>query len=111
MLPKTNRLTKKEIIAFLPNAKTIRGNLLFLKYRLGRGLSEVKVGASVSKKVINSAVERNKQRRLIYRVVKTNFKDIPVGQFFFIFNKTGNREEIEAEIVSLLQKVRPETNF
>ncbi|MFZ3020424.1 MAG: ribonuclease P protein component [Minisyncoccia bacterium] len=102
MLPKKNRLSKKEILELLPKAKTVRGNFLFLKFKYVDAGKPFKAGVSISKKVAKKAVERNKVRRIIYRVLSQRIKNIESSHIFFIINKISKKEELIREVEQLL---------
>ena len=106
MLPKNNRLSKKEILELLPKAKAIRGTFLFLKFKTQNKTLPIKAGVSISKKVAKSAVQRNKFRRIIYRVLAKNKKEILSAQLFFVINKIATRKEIENEAVALISSAK-----
>ncbi len=106
MLPKKNRLSKKEILELLPKAKAVRGGFLFLKFKIQNKDLPLKAGVSISKKVAKSAVERNKLRRIIYRVLAKNKKEILSAQLFFVINKIATREDMESEVVALLSSAK-----
>ncbi len=103
MLPSRNRLSKKEILEFLPKAKGLTGGFLFLKMKQNEK-QQLKVGVSVSKKISKSAVKRNFLRRSVYGFISQNKDKIKPATLFFIFNKIGNKKEIENDIGLLMKK-------
>lgn len=59
------------------NGKTIRGPLCALKYIRNEHRKNWRLAVVVSKKVHKSAVRRNRIRRCIYEVYRTELQDIP----------------------------------
>ncbi len=102
MLPKRNRLSKREILALLPHAKVLRGDFLFLKFKKLEKEKTFKAGVSISKKVLKKAVDRNRTRRIIYRELSLNKKNIAPSLLFFVVNKNFQKEDIKKEIEHLL---------
>ena len=101
MLPKKNRLSKKEILELLPKSKTVRGNFLFLKFRYIDN-AFFKAGVTISKKVAKKAVDRNRIRRIIYKVLSQKRKNITPALLFFIVNKISKNDDLVHEVERLL---------
>jgi len=105
MLPKKNRLNKKEI-AFLKEKqqKVLQGDFFGL---IVSPSSEKKFGLIISAKIAKKAVERNRVKRLLYRVIESNFWDKP-GFFLFLAKKTcllADSENLRKEVISFKEKI------
>jgi ribonuclease P protein component len=71
MLKKKNRLTKKEFdLVFKNGKKKFSKNFMFIKLKNDEDL---KISATISKKIYKTAVQRNKSRRIIYKILQENF--------------------------------------
>ncbi len=103
MLSSKNKLTRKEILGLLPKAKSLTGGFLLLRSQQNKE-QQLKVGVSISKKILKSAVKRNFFRRIVYRLVSQNINQIKPMLLFFVINKTGTRKEIEKDVFYLIKK-------
>jgi len=105
MLSKNNRIERKDFPYILKNGKRFNSPI-FLLYVAKNNESKSKFAFSVSKKVLKTAVERNKYRRRGYSVIKNKLKLIKTGYFFFFSFKKGigkpKHSTIEEDINSLL---------
>jgi len=99
MLPKKNRLTKKEIIELKEKKpKIIQGNYFGLVYLPKE--NEKKVGIILSGKISKKAVERNKIKRQLFRALEESLFN-KSGWFLFLAKKTsveGNLEGFRKEV-------------
>lgn len=79
MLPKENRIKKKKDFEIIfKNSKSIRNNLFILKIMENK-LGFSRFGFVVSLKVSKKAVLRNKVRRILSEIIKTNQKNLLSG--------------------------------
>ena len=100
MLPKKNRLTKKEIIEIKEKKpKIIQGNYFGLAYLPKE--NEKKVGLILSGKISKKAVERNRIKRQLFHALEESLFN-KSGWFLFLAKKTsvegsleGFRKELE----------------
>lgn len=107
MLPKKRRISRAEFSDLLSNSK--RFNSPSLTFYLSKILNEggvSKFAFSVSKKVSNKAVVRNKLRRRGYSVIRKYIKQIKPNYYcFFVFKKGADSikfASLEKEIFELL---------
>jgi ribonuclease P protein component len=105
MLPKKNRLTKKEILDFLPKSKSLRGNFLLLRFKISDN-KDFKAGVSISKKIARTAVVRNKIRRAIYKTLSDDKKNINPSAIFFIVNKLSDTKLLKDDVERLLSEAK-----
>ncbi len=107
MVPKKNRLTKKEIDR-IKKTKTavVQGKyfgLIFLPQR-----EEKKFGVILSTKISKKAVERNRIKRLLFQALEQN----PIGEegwFLFLAKKTSleaKGEDLVKELEAFRSKLR-----
>lgn len=105
MLPKKNRLTKKEIFLLKEKQyKVVQGEFFGLIFAPGL---EKKFGLIISAKIAKKAVERNRVKRLLYKVIESNFWDKP-GFFLFLAKKScllADIEKLQREILSFKEKI------
>jgi len=106
MLKKRDRLTTKDI-ENLSLGKSVFGTLLSLRFL---AKEKTRISVSVSKKVFNTAVKRNKLRRRIYPLVTPFLKEIIVPAHILIMPKkeciNALPSAIQDEIKTLLNKAR-----
>ncbi len=108
MLPKERRISKKEFPYIVSNGKRLNSGhfLLYMAELRGSSSSKSRISVSVSKKVANTAVLRNTQRRRAYASVQKHLTSIKPGYFLFFSLKKGGEklkfESIEKEIHELL---------
>ena len=105
MLPKKNRLSRKEF-GLLRSGATYRSRLLTL--RLVRGGSAVKFAFTVSKKAFKDAVSRNKARRRGYAAIGGLFpRLLPAVGAFSLNPGLGmpSVDDLASDIEALLGKV------
>jgi ribonuclease P protein component len=71
MLKKKNRLEKKEFDKVFQNGeKKFSKSFMFIKLINDE---KIKISATISKKIYKKAIERNKSRRIIYKILQENF--------------------------------------
>ncbi len=108
MLPKTRRIERKYFKQILISGKRYNSKsftLYLSKIEAGGGELPTKVAFSVSKKVIKTAVGRNKQRRRGYSVISKYIKQAKPGfLLFFVYKKDFSKdyEELDREVQALL---------
>jgi len=108
MLPKRRRILRKEFTNILKNGRRFHSPSLILCVApiSSGGTSDSKVSFSVSKKVCQKAVNRNKYRRRGYSIILKNLKKIKPGYFFlFSFKKTPELltfSTLEKDVTELL---------
>ena len=91
--------------------KSVRGGAIALKYRLVQDSGDIRVAVVVSKKVHKSAVKRNRIRRRVFEVIRTNFDELKPGfeGVFTVFDETAatmKHKELKKLILSLLSKAK-----
>jgi|SRR5581483_4870129 len=105
MLPKTRRIQRKEYSTLLSRAEKFNSPHLVLSVCQG-GPSPGRFSFSISKKVLKSAVGRNKWRRRGYSVIQKNLSGVKPGYYcFFSFKKNLQNikfSDLEKEIIQLL---------
>jgi ribonuclease P protein component len=69
MLPKKGRLSTAEVREIIAQGKSLRSGVISLKYLANKGF--FKASAVASKSVAKRAVDRNRLRRALYRVLQT----------------------------------------
>lgn len=106
MLKKENRLTKKEFdFVFKNGEKKFSKNFLFIKKEVEKG---IKISVSVSKKKYKRAVDRNKVRRMIYRILQKNLDSLSTNNFESILVVTKDifsldYGELEREVLNFFK--------
>lgn len=70
MLPKNQRIPRKMFPLLSNGAKVFKNNLFLLRFVLVSGEKNSRFCFSVSKKIVKSAVVRNRLRRAGYRLLK-----------------------------------------
>ncbi len=109
MLPKANRLTKKnDFDLVFKNGKTIKGDFLIVKI-LKNQLEESRFGFVVSKKVSNKATVRNKVKRRLRDAVARELENIPKSMDVVMVTLKGLEKkdflEIQEIIKGLIKKI------
>ncbi|MSU45153.1 MAG: ribonuclease P protein component [Candidatus Zambryskibacteria bacterium] len=111
MLPKKNRISRREIEVILKNGSRYNSpNLLMYLYKNGKEkkLQNSQFSFSISKKISKNAVDRNKQRRRGYSVINKHIDKIKDGYYcMFVFKKGSGSikyENLEKEILELLSE-------
>ena len=98
MLPRPRKLSASEVREILRMGKPIRGSRLLAKYR---GALTSKAAIVVSKKVTKSAVERNRIRRALYKVLVT---ELP-PKVNVVFTVTSKSDDLATDIATLCSKL------
>jgi len=81
MLPKSKRLSAKEVREVLRYGRSVSGETLALKYKMGEN---TKAAVVVSIKVAKRAVVRNRLRRTLYREITSL---LPARRLVVVFVK------------------------
>lgn len=108
MLPKTRRIERKNFSHILNTGKRSNSKsftLYLSKIEPGSTVDHSKVAFSASKKVVKTAVGRNKCRRRGYSAIGKILNRIKPGYYLFFVYKKGfetNFHLLEAEIEALL---------
>lgn len=110
MLPKNNRFTTQLFQLVFPKTKKMRTkNGLFL---YARAKSNPKFSVVVSKKITKKAVERNKLRRQIYTLFRTQLVPfVHDKHVIFLYKGTPvlhNAAELNADIQAFLDSFPPQ---
>ncbi len=107
MLPKKNRISKKEFGELLKNSKRYNTDH-FLFYLAKNKATYTKFAVSVSKKVCRRAVDRNKIRRRGYSVISKKIGQLKTGYSGLFVAKAHSLDlkfnVLEEEINALLLK-------
>jgi ribonuclease P protein component len=104
MLPKKRRISRKEIDKVLKSGQRLNSPHLLL-YLSKTGLNYSKFSFSVSKKVCQKAVDRNKYRRRGYSIISKAGKTQAGFAGLFVFKKGSSGlsfDTIEKEVLGLL---------
>lgn len=104
MLKKKNRLTTKEFTeVFTKGENNFSKHFLFIKKT---GNNQKKISVAISKKVEKLAINRIKSRRIVYKILQENFKDITENILaIFLITKPIlhiNKKDIKKEILKYL---------
>ncbi len=108
MLPKTRRIERKYFGHILSSGKRYNSpsfTLYVSKIEDNGPRNHSRVAISVSKKVVKTAVGRNKQRRRGYSAISKVYSSIKPGYFLFFVYKKGfevDYSSLEKEIRTLL---------
>ena len=101
MLPKNRRIPRDYFKYILSNNKRYVSESFLLYVALNvqnNKQNQTRVSFSVSKKICQKAVKRNKNRRWGYYIVSKTLTKIKPGYFlFFSFKKTPDFKEMEKE--------------
>ena len=77
MLSYTNRFHGHSSLRYVfKNGETIRSRVLTVRYTANNHRKESRFSVSISKKVLKSAVKRNRVRRRVYEVVRLKMPEI-----------------------------------
>lgn len=104
MLSYANRFHGHNSLRYVfKNGETVRSRALTLRVTANRHRKEPRFSVSISKKVLKSAVKRNRVRRRIYEIVRLALPDI-TGAYDAVFIVTSpdlltaDHEELEAAV-------------
>ncbi len=91
------------------NGKTVRNRTLGLRYVSNERREESRAVVVVSKKVVKSAVKRNRIRRRIYEVLRRHWGAIPIKKDFAITVFSADlgivpAAEVESQVVDVLKQ-------
>lgn len=91
--------------------KSIRGDVISLKYRIDERSDHIRVAVVVSKKVSKSAVLRNRMRRRVFEIIREHMAEITPGfeAVFGVFDSsvaTMPHEDLEKHVMSLVEKAK-----
>ncbi len=107
MLPSNRRIERRLFSQIMAKSKRYHSNsFVFYLYPIENDPSKPsQFSFSISKKVLKSAVHRNKQRRRGYSIIKNHIKSIKSGFYcFFVYKKGFYTEysDLEKDIEGLL---------
>lgn len=106
MLNKKNRLTTKEVASVFKGAHKVSLGGITLLFKVNNKKTN-RFAVSVSSKVFNKAVDRNKTKRMVYSIVSEKKVNQNSNDFVFIikkrFSKTDKKDFVE-KINTLLTK-------
>jgi len=100
MLAKKNKLPIQYLKGKKPEVKRSQ-SLTLKKYTNNKNLP--RVGVMVSKKVVKSAVERNKLKRLIFNQVRLSFFQLEAVDYLIMISKNSSKEQLIEELNKLLK--------
>lgn len=108
MLPKINRIKKKRDFEMIFK-KGVSFKNSFLIFKIAKnGLSYSRFGFIVSQKVSKKAVVRNRIKRRLSGIIRTELKNIKTGLDLVFISLSGiekkNFSEIKEELINLLKK-------
>ena len=116
MIDNTHRFQGYGSLRFVyQKGDTIRGPFCSLKFIMNRRRKTYRAAVVVSRKVHKSAVVRNRIRRRIYEIIRTNEQRIkaPFDLVFIVYNEqlaTMPGEELQTTILEKLAKAGVFTN-
>ena len=88
MLPKKNRISRKEISEIFKVGRVVYSSNFFLKYLINKDSNTTKVSFSAPKSISNKAYQRNKLRRMGYDAIVNKISLLPKGFIgVFVFKK------------------------
>lgn len=111
MLPKENRLTEKADFEFVKqNGKFISAPIFSISFvKQAEKTDGIRFGFIVSKKISTKAHIRNRVKRILREILRTNISLIPRGYDYVIVAKPGivhaNRVTIQSELEKCLKNI------
>lgn len=110
MLPKKNRLNKKEDFQKTLKKGSMKQGVFFgAAFYKTKEKSEPKVGFIVSNKISKKAVERNRIKRILRAAVSGRIESLPEGMLLvFLAKKSAagkDSSELREDVEKLLEKV------
>lgn len=105
MLPKKFKIKKNEFYIFKKKCLKINEKSCFLRYVYLDNCK--KIGIVVPKKYIKLATKRNNIKRIMYRIIADQFKNLKMGYYLFYYTNSDNikKEDIKLQIVNLITKI------
>jgi ribonuclease P protein component len=114
MIPYKNRFHGHNSLSYVyQNGKAIRERLITLKYSHNKHRDDPRFAVVVSKKVLKSAVRRNRMRRRIYELIQKKSSSLN-GVYDMVFIVTSaellgtSHEELQAILDKLFQQAKVE---
>ncbi len=104
MLPKKNRLTRKEVGDLFKDGKSTGSPSLALKFKTSTNKIPTKISVSVPKKIARTAVKRNLLRRQAYTVLQKIITSLPEG-FMGVVIFRQSPQNIAADLAHLFKKI------
>lgn len=104
MLPKKNRLLKKEFQEVFKKGKGINYPPLFLKFLKNRS-KEKKFSVLVSKKISKKATQRNKIKRRLRELIRIKLERIKEGIKGILITQPGIEKKNFHQIEEILEKL------
>lgn len=110
MLPKKNRLTRREVSRIFSSGTKIFYSPLFLILHIPQSRAQTRVQCSVvvGKNVSKKAVERNRIRRILYRLLYQEREQFPKKQFVVVTTKKmiqAPTEEVSSELKKAIKAI------
>lgn len=104
-LSKHNRLKKsRELDSVFKEGNALKGNFLFIKYK-ERATPTPRLSFIISTKVVRSAAERNRIRRILSETVRRNLLNFKKGYDIALTVKRKTEEDLlVAELLDLLRQ-------
>ncbi len=101
MLPKKIRLPIQELLN--KKGRTYRGDFFTIKVFLNN-LSYSRFGIIISKKLVNSAVQRNKIKRMIFSALRSVMDKWQKADYLIVLNnwKELNQKQIDDQFISYI---------
>lgn len=93
------------------NGKTARNRVLAFRYIENKNRVHTRVSVVVGKKVSKSAVKRNRIRRRVFEILRTNWDQVPEGYdisvtVFSIELLTMTHDELKRNVLGVLRSIR-----
>ncbi len=108
MVPKKNRLTKKEFNTVFKEGRREHGSSIIVYTKSAPGHCQVAV--SVPQKVTKKAADRNRIRRAVYREIQSVLGGIKDKQVIVVLKKFDENVDLSTEL-SLLKKNPPNSSM
>ena len=110
MIARIFRISRKKDFDLILKSKLKFYSKNFVLRYTRNGLDKSRFCVVVSKKISKRAVDRNRIRRRMYEILRTNYDKIKIGFDFMIFAKSGaltaGFKEMQEELIDLLKKSR-----
>lgn len=105
MLPKRQRNTRRQVEQLIRDGKRVNSPLFTLVFFVNKEEKNIKISASVPKKVSNKAVVRNKIRRRTYHSLRHFLSNIKTGTSLLFIAKKGVDKISFKELSSDLEQI------